>query len=725
MEREVQSTELLNAIEDALVHHNAFGDDVYILGQLEVAFRRRLERLSGELPLAKELLEVFDHADSYTRYRVAGNTVIRCSAQHAHFQLESKEQYGLPIPECEKVFKATIRHLELGKIGTPFENDSVTLQRLGDKPHYGWIWNEEYPDDVFGRSFRKILKQEYGDSLCTINDDELAMLMKGKELLEDLLPFLANSALGHAHLIACFPDVGFWKGKVSSSQIRMGGTIFLNRQMLMNPWCVAEHLLHESLHQKLYDFRHGHSLLDPDFSSDDPPRVCSLWNAQELNRANYWDTHRAFAAFHVYVQLSLLAMMAEQRVEELETKYGPYRGLIESRKALERARYLGEKLRELCSEELGTAGKRLLNWLMSVLDFLDPAPPPKGAYIHLLLDLYQREANRVDTVLSESEAAGSSFSRELTPVVAAEVESTRRVLWMISAEKRLDEFNTALAQYSSVELGSAFPKVRRIIAKTLLEASADGYGLKSSVPDQADPNELVKQMVEAGSERLYLIQENVPAAVAGAKRRAKDLRFTKSCEDKVGRLLAVFAATVPSGGRILEIGTGVGVSLSWIITGLRERNDVEVISIESEQRLSKAASTWPWPANVKILTADALDVLATVGTFDLVFADAAPIKYGNIGTVLSALRPGGVLVIDDLVSDSKTTDQQQTEKDTLRRSLLRNSQLQALELDWSTGLILATKPATVSIVTPNPATQIDACLDAALSKSAKYGTVPA
>lgn len=692
MGKDLQSTELLTAIEEVLVQHKAFGDSAYIREQLEVAFRRRLERISGDVPLARQLLGIFDQADSYTRYRIVGNTVIRCAVQHSHYQLETNEQYGLPIPECEKVFAATIQHLELGKLGTPFENGSVILQRLGTESHYGWIWNEKYPDNIFGRSFRLILKQEYGDSLCTISDGELEMLLKGKELLEDLLPSLARSALSHAHLIGCFPDVGFWKGKVSSSQIRMGGTIFLNRQMLMNPWCVAEHLLHESLHQKLYDFRHGHSLLDPEFASEEPPRVCSLWNAQELNKANYWDTHRAFAAFHVYVQLSLLAMMAEQRAEALEEKYGLYRGLIESRKALERARYLGEKLDELCSEELGVAGKRLLDWLMSVLDFLDPAPPPKGAYIHLLLDLYQREANRVDAVLGESETAASSFSRELTPVVKAELESTRRVLSKIRSDGGLDRFNSVLSQYSDEQLGSEFPAVRRIIARTLLEASPDGYGLKSCATDREDPDELVKQMVEAGSERLYLIQENVPAAVAGAKRRAKDLRFTKSCEDKVGRLLAVLAATVPFEGRILEIGTGVGVSLAWIITGLRERRDVAVVSIESEQRLSNAALTWSWPSYVNILTADATEVLTTLGTFDLIFADAAPVKYGNIGPVLNALRPGGLLVIDDLVSDSKTTEQQQTEKDTLRRSLLRNPELQAVELEWSTDLILATKP---------------------------------
>jgi hypothetical protein len=66
-----------------------------------------------------------------------------------------------------------------------------------------------------------------------------------------------------------------------------------------------------------------------------------------------------------------------------------------STKALERAHYLGEKLKEQCWNQFGPAGKSLGDWLISTLEFLNPYPPPKGAYIHLYLDLYKREANQV------------------------------------------------------------------------------------------------------------------------------------------------------------------------------------------------------------------------------------------------------------------------------------------------------------------------------------------
>ena len=567
----------------------------------------------------------------------------------------------------------------------------MVLQRIGPDAHHGWLWREDYPDDVFGRAFRLIVDHEYGGSLCSIVADEFAMLRKGERLLHELLPGLARSALGHVHLVGCFPDVGLWKGKVSSSQIRMGGTIFLNRQMLLNPWCVAEHLLHEALHQKLYDFRHGHSLLDPDFSGADSPRVCSLWNAGELNEANLWDTHRAFAAFHVYVQLGLLAAVGEQRAAELEGTYGCFSGLIESRKALHRARHLGEQLGELCAEKLGVAGKRLLDWLMSILDHLDPAPPPKGASLHLLLDRYEREANRIDGLLMQSEAARESLSRALMPAVQAEVDGARHVMSAIDGGGDLRRFDEAVSRCAGDERGLQLPTVRRMIARTLLEHSADGYRLGTFSRADEDPDALARAMVDAASDRLYLILSNVPAGVAAAKRRAKDLLFTKSCEDDVGRLLAVLAASVPVGGRILDIGTGVGVSLAWLASGLGERTDVELVSIEGDQRLSHAANTWRWPSHVRMLTADASEVLPDLGTFDLVFADAAPIKYGPVEPMLVTLRAGAKLVIDDLQTGPRTTRQQHAEKDALRHGLRSRRDLHVMEFPWASGLILATR----------------------------------
>src|SRR5690349_8002181 len=60
----------------------------------------------------------------------------------------------------------------------------------------------------------------------------------------------------------------------------------------------------------------------------------------------------------------------------------------------------------------------------------------------------------------------------------------------------------------------------------------------------------------------------VPASVKAGYTRAAEVGFGASSTPEVGQLLSVLAATVPSRGRILEMGTGVGVGLSWIVHGL-------------------------------------------------------------------------------------------------------------------------------------------------------------
>lgn len=687
------AAEVLAVIEEALVRHRAFGDSAYIVGQLEVAFLRRLERVAAAMPAAGELLARFPQADAQQRYRLAGNTVLRCAVQHAYTRLETGKDAGLTLAESGQVMERTREHLAQGRSGTPYENGPIVLQRLGELPCHGWIWSDDYPDDAFGHAFRRILDLEYGGQLCSINDEELAMLHQGEALLRELLPDLAVSALTHAHQVGCFPDTGYWRGKVSSSQIRMGGTIFLNRNMLRNPWCTAEHLLHESLHQKLYDFRHGHSLLDVDAPLDDAPRVVSLWNAQEFNRANHWDTHRAFAAFHVYAQLALLATLAEKRAPELEPRFGRFCGMVTSRKALDRARYLGEQLQAQCSSHLGPAGLRMRDWLMTMLDHLDPAPPPRGAYAHLLLDLYVREANRMESLLQGPQAVAESYVRDLAPAAQAEIAASRRILDAVGAQAELQQLDAQLDEQEGPELARQFPEVRRWIAQALLHASPDGFGLNTRSRAGFDADLEVRRMVELGSDNLYLMQANVPRAVAAAKRRAKEVRFAGSSQDEVGRLLSVLAAAVPREGRVLEVGTGVGTGLAWLVTGLRGRPDVEVLSIEGEQRLLESARSWAWPPGVRLLAGDACALLPTLGAFDLVFADAAPVKYGPLDALLALLRPGGVLLVDDLCVTPGATERELAERNGLRLALLRHPQLQAVELDWSTRLIVATRTA--------------------------------
>ena len=113
----------------------------------------------------------------------------------------------------------------------------------------------------------------------------------------------------------------------------------------------------------------------------------------------------------------------------------------------------------------------------------------------------------------------------------------------------------------------------------------------------------------------------LPPEVTRAYTRAHDLGFMGSSTPEVGRLLAVLAAAVPSGGRILELGTGAGVGLAWIVHGLGGRKDVAVISVERDPEKLALLEAAEWPTFVSIIAGDATRLTGTLGGFDLIFAD--------------------------------------------------------------------------------------------------------
>lgn len=681
-----QAPEVLGAIERALVAHTAFGDSRYIFDRLRACLMYRLERLSSQSGAARELLDAFGAAGGDGLEHAFGDTVVRCSILHAHIQLETPDPspYALAVEDCELVLAATARHVREGKRDTPLSDGS--LSRLGSDAHHPWLWSDEHPDDVFGRCLRYLLKQRYNAIPVAPTDAEQAQVTRGIQLLEELLPDLAPSALRHGHALALVPDAGRWTNVASCSQFDLGGTIFLGR-LSLTPWWIAEHVFHEALHQKLYDFRHGHTLLDLDVAHGTRLPVCALWNPPRLHKANRWHVHRVFAAFHVYAHLTLFAMVAEQRGAELAHEYGAVRDTVDSLRAFERAWYLGERLKEDCWELLGTAGRQMVEWLLAALEFMNPSSPPPGADIHLYLDRYVRESREADGAFRDARSDPVALAERLRPLARDEVDGARALLATIGAHEPLDRIESAAGSSAEGDLGARFPQLRLLIAEALADAAHDRYRLTES----GEHDERLRALVEDGSDRFHPLLAGYPPAVADGRRRATEFEFGQSCSDDVGRLLAVLAGAVPRDGRILELGTAVGVGTAWITSGLGTRSDVEVVSVESDERLSDAARTWPWPPYVAMVTADGREAIGTFGTFDLVFADAAPIKYGHIEAVLAALRPRGLLVIDDTHIGSSAAETAREQVETLRRFVGKHTELTSVELDWASGVIVASK----------------------------------
>ncbi|WP_188189280.1 O-methyltransferase [Nonomuraea sp. SYSU D8015] len=189
------------------------------------------------------------------------------------------------------------------------------------------------------------------------------------------------------------------------------------------------------------------------------------------------------------------------------------------------------------------------------------------------------------------------------------------------------------------------------------------------------------------------MNHETPELVGAAVERARAAGFAYSCDPAVGRLLAALAAGVPEGGRVLEIGTGTGVGVAWLASGLLPRSDVTVTTVERDAERAALVASAGWPAFVDFRVGDALELLPGLGTYDLIFADAEGGKQVGLELTIAALNPRGVLVVDDMVpAPGVVWDQEFAgRQDTVRRTLLGHDRLVAVDMPGhGSGVIVAT-----------------------------------
>jgi predicted O-methyltransferase YrrM len=186
----------------------------------------------------------------------------------------------------------------------------------------------------------------------------------------------------------------------------------------------------------------------------------------------------------------------------------------------------------------------------------------------------------------------------------------------------------------------------------------------------------------------------IPPSVRDAEDRARQLGFELSSEPGVGRLLALFAQAVPPGGRVLEIGTGAGVGLAWILHGVGDRRDVSVVSIELDHGLVSMHRELRWPEWVSVVEGDGADLIGTLGTFDLIFPDAPGGKISKLRKTVGSLREGGVLLVDDMDLSRHSDPDLRDALGSVKERLLENPDLICAELPFASGVIVACRLRT-------------------------------
>ena len=144
-----------------------------------------------------------------------------------------------------------------------------------------------------------------------------------------------------------------------------------------------------------------------------------------------------------------------------------------------------------------------------------------------------------------------------------------------------------------------------------------------------------------------------------------------------GAALRFLAATVDAKS-VVEIGTGAGVSGTWLLRGMAADGVLTTIDVEAEhQRVAKQtfAAAGFSGARVRLISGPALDVLPRLSdaAYDLVFVDAAKTQYADyLVAALRLLRPGGIVAFDNALWHGRVPDPTSRDADTVAvRELLR------------------------------------------------------
>jgi len=116
-----------------------------------------------------------------------------------------------------------------------------------------------------------------------------------------------------------------------------------------------------------------------------------------------------------------------------------------------------------------------------------------------------------------------------------------------------------------------------------------------------------------------------------------------------------------SGGRVLDVATGTGGFVRFLLDGLRDHGEIVGIDANSERREPFTAA-FGERDDVRFAEMDAHQLDFPVGSFDTVcvsnslhhFADPAPV----LAEMLRVVRPGGLVVVNEMYRDGQSETQE-------------------------------------------------------------------
>lgn len=188
---------------------------------------------------------------------------------------------------------------------------------------------------------------------------------------------------------------------------------------------------------------------------------------------------------------------------------------------------------------------------------------------------------------------------------------------------------------------------------------------------------------------LHILDQ--PKIYPKIQEKCKEIGFSMPSDVYIGTLLKTLITSKPK-ANLLELGTGIGLTLSWMIDSMDQNSKLTTIDNDSAL-IEIAKDFFGHHKNVEIICEDGGIWLQnyTGEKFDLIFADAWPGKYYDLELTLSLLNSGGFYIIDDMTPTSTWPEGHSKKADNLIDFLEKREDLVLTKMSWSTGIIVASK----------------------------------
>lgn len=183
----------------------------------------------------------------------------------------------------------------------------------------------------------------------------------------------------------------------------------------------------------------------------------------------------------------------------------------------------------------------------------------------------------------------------------------------------------------------------------------------------------------------------IPEVLEKLIKKAQEINFEMGTDYLVGELLQTLAASKPN-GHFLELGTGIGLSTTWIYEGMDEQS--RLISIDNDPKLMDIVTqVFETETRIEFITTDGSSWIRNRKgpKFDLIFADAWPEKYSDLDHTLKLLNPGGFYVIDDMLPQPNWPKGHDLKVNQLMQDLKSKAGFKMTVMNWSTGVMILTK----------------------------------